>query len=188
MWLATLTRQGIYIWSYPVSKILLTFGFLTSYFFWWRFSLMTVGRTSIPNLFGNYSVENSWGANWIPRLFYEEIVLRIRDGIYQKKIKSGCKSRISCKKSARNKYTWSTHSQTDSLNTVTEGIIHSTSSSIISGREGWKISLSCYWFESLFNRGWYKKAYRSLALQFHPDKNQHPQVSDVMKMINEAKE
>ena len=33
-----------------------------------------------------------------------------------------------------------------------------------------------------------KKVYRSLALQFHPDKNQHPQVSDVMKMINEAKE
>ena len=33
-----------------------------------------------------------------------------------------------------------------------------------------------------------KKSYRSLALRFHPDKNQHSQVSDVMKMINEAKE
>ena len=33
-----------------------------------------------------------------------------------------------------------------------------------------------------------KKVYRSLALRFHPDKNQHSQVSDVMKMINEAKE
>ena len=32
-----------------------------------------------------------------------------------------------------------------------------------------------------------QKAYRSLALQFHPDKNQHSQVSDEMKMINEAK-
>ena len=33
-----------------------------------------------------------------------------------------------------------------------------------------------------------EKAYRSLALQFHPDKNQHSQVSDVMKIINEVKE
>ena len=33
-----------------------------------------------------------------------------------------------------------------------------------------------------------KKSYCSQALQFHPDKNQHSQVSDVMKMINEAKE
>ena len=33
-----------------------------------------------------------------------------------------------------------------------------------------------------------EKAYRSLALQSHPDKNQHSQVSDVMKMINEDKE
>ena len=29
-----------------------------------------------------------------------------------------------------------------------------------------------------------KKAYRSLALRFHPDKNQHSQVSEVMKIIN----
>ena len=33
-----------------------------------------------------------------------------------------------------------------------------------------------------------KKAYCSLAPQFHPDKNLHSQVSDVMKMINKAKE
>ena len=33
-----------------------------------------------------------------------------------------------------------------------------------------------------------KKSYHYLALQFHPDKNQSSQVSDVMKMINEAKE
>ena len=33
-----------------------------------------------------------------------------------------------------------------------------------------------------------KKSYRSLAPRFHPGKNQHSQVSDVMKMINEAKE
>ena len=32
-----------------------------------------------------------------------------------------------------------------------------------------------------------KKFYCSLALRFHPDKNQYSQVSDVMKMINEAK-
>ena len=43
-----------------------------------------------------------------------------------------------------------------------------------------------------FNDSWteddIKKYYRSLALQFHPDKNQHSQVSDVIKMINKAKE
>ena len=33
-----------------------------------------------------------------------------------------------------------------------------------------------------------KKAYYSLALRFQPDKNQHSQVSDAMKMINKAKE
>ena len=33
-----------------------------------------------------------------------------------------------------------------------------------------------------------EKAYSSLALQFNPDKKQHSQVSDVMKMINEDKE
>ena len=33
-----------------------------------------------------------------------------------------------------------------------------------------------------------KKAYRSLALEFRPDKNQHSQVSDGMKILNEAKE
>ena len=33
-----------------------------------------------------------------------------------------------------------------------------------------------------------KKSYRSLAFRFHPDKNQHSQVSDAMKMIKEAKE
>ena len=33
-----------------------------------------------------------------------------------------------------------------------------------------------------------KKAYRSLVIRFHPDKNQHSQVSDTMTMINEAKE
>ena len=33
-----------------------------------------------------------------------------------------------------------------------------------------------------------KKAYSFLACQYHPDKNQHSQFSDVMQMINEAKE
>ena len=33
-----------------------------------------------------------------------------------------------------------------------------------------------------------KKAYRKLALQYHPNKNKHPQDSAVMRMINESKE
>ena len=33
-----------------------------------------------------------------------------------------------------------------------------------------------------------KKSYSSMALQFHPAKNQHSRVSDVIKMINKAKE
>ena len=33
-----------------------------------------------------------------------------------------------------------------------------------------------------------KKAYRFLALQFHPDKNKHSQVIEVMRMIFEVKE
>ena len=33
-----------------------------------------------------------------------------------------------------------------------------------------------------------KTAYRKLALQSHPDKNNYPQASAVMRMINEAKE
>ena len=33
-----------------------------------------------------------------------------------------------------------------------------------------------------------KKAYRYLALLFHPNKNLHSQVSDVVKMINKTKE
>ena len=33
-----------------------------------------------------------------------------------------------------------------------------------------------------------KKAYFKLALQSHPDKNKHPQASDMMRMINQVKE
>ena len=33
-----------------------------------------------------------------------------------------------------------------------------------------------------------KKAYRSMSLRFHPDKNIHEDASKVMQMINEAKE
>ena len=73
--LATLTRQGRYPWSYPVSERLLTFGLLTSYFFWWRFVLVTVAHGCLPNLVGDGTVENSWGENWIPRLFYEEYTI-----------------------------------------------------------------------------------------------------------------
>ena len=34
----------------------------------------------------------------------------------------------------------------------------------------------------------FKRAYRKLALQSHPDKNKHPQASSVMRTINKAKE
>ena len=34
----------------------------------------------------------------------------------------------------------------------------------------------------------FEKYYFTLALQFYPDKNQHSQVTEVMKIINEAKE
>ena len=33
-----------------------------------------------------------------------------------------------------------------------------------------------------------KKLFRSLALQFHPDKNQHSRVTEVMEIIYDAKE
>ena len=85
VWLATLTIQGRELWSYPVSKRLPTFGLMTLSLFWWRFALVTFGRSSLTKLFENDSVENSLGSNWIPRLFYEEIGSRIRDGIYQTK-------------------------------------------------------------------------------------------------------
>ena len=39
------------------------FGLLTSYFVWWQFALVTVGRASLPYLFWNNIVENSWGEN-----------------------------------------------------------------------------------------------------------------------------
>ena len=55
----------------PVSEIPLTFGLLNSYFFWRWFVFVTVGRTILPNLVGDDTVENSWVANWIPRLFYK---------------------------------------------------------------------------------------------------------------------
>ena len=83
---------------------------------------------------------------------------------------------------------WSTHSQSDSLHTWTEWIICSASFSIISGKGGWRFSLSCSWFEWVFNRGWYEKPYRKLALRSHPEKNKHSQASAVMRMINEDKE
>ena len=33
-----------------------------------------------------------------------------------------------------------------------------------------------------------KKAYCSIARQFHPHRHHHPQVSDVMQIINKAKQ
>ena len=51
----------------PVSEIQTIFGLLTLYFFLWQFALVTVGRTSLPYLVWNYTVENSWGVSWIPR-------------------------------------------------------------------------------------------------------------------------
>ena len=65
VWFATSTRQGRELWSYPVSERLPTFGFLSLYFFWWQFALVTVGRTSIPYLVGNNTVKNSWYVNCI---------------------------------------------------------------------------------------------------------------------------
>ena len=112
---------------------------------------------------------------------------RIGDGIYQKKIKSGWRSRIYSKNSARKQYTLSTNSQSDSLHTGTEWIIHSTRCSILSVKGGWIFSISCSWFQWVFDIGWYGKSYRKLALQFHPEKNKHPRASSVMRMINEAK-
>ena len=55
----------------PGSERLLTFGLLNSYLFWWQFAPMTVGCGCLPNLVGDGNVEKSWGANWIPRLFYK---------------------------------------------------------------------------------------------------------------------
>ena len=75
VWLATLTRQGRELRSYPGIERLLTFGLLNSYFFWWRFAPVTVERVYLPNLVGDSTVENSWGANWIPRLFHKEYTI-----------------------------------------------------------------------------------------------------------------
>ena len=33
-----------------------------------------------------------------------------------------------------------------------------------------------------------KEAYRKMSLQYHPEKNNHPQASDVMRMIKKTKE
>ena len=74
VWLVTLKRQKRDILIYPVIKILPTFGLFNSYFFWWRFSFVTVGRAILPNLFGNDTVGNSWGANLILRLFTRNIL------------------------------------------------------------------------------------------------------------------
>ena len=70
--LAILTRQVRELLIYPVSKRLTTFGFFTSYFFWWQFSPVTAGCGCVPNLVGDVTVKSSGGENWIPRLFYEE--------------------------------------------------------------------------------------------------------------------
>ena len=74
MW-ATLTIQGIEILSKPGSEIILTFGLLTSYLFWWQFAPVTVERSCLPNLVGDGTVENSWGANWITILFFDEYTI-----------------------------------------------------------------------------------------------------------------
>ena len=75
VWLATLMRHGRELWIQPGSERLLNFGLLTSYFFWWRFAPVAVGRGCLPKLVGDGTAENSWGANWIPRLFYEEYTI-----------------------------------------------------------------------------------------------------------------
>ena len=57
----------------PVSERLPTFALLSLYFFWWGFSLLTVGRANLPYLVWNDTVENSWGLNWIPIEFMRNI-------------------------------------------------------------------------------------------------------------------
>ena len=56
----------------PGSEIILTFELMTSYFFWRWFAPVTIRRGCQTNLVGDSTIENSWGANWIPILFYEE--------------------------------------------------------------------------------------------------------------------
>ena len=56
----------------PGSEKLITFELLNLFFFWWRFATVTVGCGCLSNLFGEGNVVNSWGANWISRLLYEE--------------------------------------------------------------------------------------------------------------------
>ena len=55
----------------PGSERILAFELLTSYFFLWPFSTVTVGRGFLPKLVGDSTVENTWGAKWIPRLLFE---------------------------------------------------------------------------------------------------------------------
>ena len=50
-------------------------GLLTLYFFLCRFAPVTVGHGCLPNLVGDGTVENSWGAHWMPRLFYEWYII-----------------------------------------------------------------------------------------------------------------
>ena len=75
--LLVLHRQlHCHLWFHgPVSEILLIFGSLNFYLLWWKFAVVTVGRASIPNYVGENTVQNSWGANWIPRLFYKEYTI-----------------------------------------------------------------------------------------------------------------
>ena len=95
---------------------------------------------------------------------------RIGYSIYQTKIKSRQKSRISSKKSARNKFAWSMRSQSDSLHKKTDWIICSTGFSIISGFGGWRFSLSCSWFDKY----WTDDSFRT-------DKNKNKKSSPRMR-------
>ena len=54
------------------SERLPTFGLLTSYLFLWRFAPVNVGHICLPNLVGDGTVENRWGAKLIPGLLYKE--------------------------------------------------------------------------------------------------------------------
>ena len=76
LFLVLLRRLCCCCWFHgPVSERLLTFELLTSYFLWCRFARVTVGRAIPPNLVGNDTDENIWGANWIPKLFYKEYTI-----------------------------------------------------------------------------------------------------------------
>ena len=148
---------------------------------------MTVGRSCLPNLVGDGTVENSWGANWIPRLFYKEIGSRIAFGIYQEKARAGANTE-SPAKYLRVKYIHEilTHRRTVFTWEYNELFIQRVLQ-YSEDKKGDELHYRVLGLNNYSTEYDMEKAYRSLALKFHSDKNQHSQVSDVLRMIKEAK-